>query len=461
MARNAFYSLAAAALTALFILAASSPEAAARKKAKTVKEPVAAKVVTNDKGYYKDIFMDSGIGVTSRKDLPVARYLGLSMEAFISSATADLSAADTILQNELLVSSALDENGCLLYPDGAPRFRMVYMNGGNAMNLSRALKDAGRQVFVNFVHGGGSYLGSCAGAFFPTHYKLMDDGVKDYSPEYIGLWPGVVRNTLLTRTPTGVKIEPGSPLLKYFDFGGDMYVDSVFHNGGCHAVEDTLWPANGEVLARFDNSMITTKREFNNTPVIWSVKEKEEWGRVISCGSHPEGTNYGDRLQLMGAMVLYALEGNAPARVKGELVLGEPRVMDRSTRDCKPEFTKIGDKQYHHFTVEVPEGIDTLTVSLRSIKGFEDYEMYLMVNPGDFAFRENAKYMDISLKVDKDIVIPAPKPGKYYISVFCNTTVTAVETEKGVRYTGRVDVLNGVPYKLGVNLPVPVEEKKK
>ena len=461
MARNAFYSLAAAALTALFILAASSPEAAARKKAKAVKEPVAAKVVTNDKGYYKDIFMDSGIGVTSRKDLPVARYLGLSMEAFISSATADLSAADTILQNELLVSSALDENGCLLYPDGAPRFRMVYMNGGNAMNLSRALKDAGRQVFVNFVHGGGSYLGSCAGAFFPTHYKLMDDGVKDYSPEYIGLWPGVVRNTLLTRTPTGVKIEPGSPLLKYFDFGGDMYVDSVYHNGGCYAVEDTLWPANGEVLARFDNSMITTKREFNNTPVIWSVKEKEEWGRVISCGSHPEGTNYGDRLQLMGAMVLYALEGNAPARVKGELVLGEPRVMDRSTRDCKPEFTKIGDKQYHHFTVEVPEGIDTLTVSLRSIKGFEDYEMYLMVNPGDFAFRENAKYMDISLKVDKDIVIPAPKPGKYYISVFCNTTVTAVETEKGVRYTGRVDVLNGVPYKLGVNLPAPVEEKKK
>ena len=207
--------------------------------------------------------------------------------------------------------------------------------------------------------------------------------------------------------------------------------------------------------------MITTKREFNNTPVIWSVKEKEEWGRVISCGSHPEGTNYGDRLQLMGAMVLYALEGNAPARVKGELVLGEPRVMDRSTRDCKPEFTKIGDKQYHHFTVEVPEGIDTLTVSLRSIKGFEDYEMYLMVNPGDFAFRENAKYMDISLKVDKDIVIPAPKPGKYYISVFCNTTVTAVETDKGVRYTGRVDVLNGVPYKLGVNLPAPVEEKKK
>ena len=459
MARNGFYRIAAATLTALFILAAVSPEAIARKKAKVVKEPVAAKVVTNDKGYYKDIFMDSGIGVTSRMDLPAARFLGLQMEKFASSATADLSAADTILQNEMLVSSAMDENGCLLYPDGAPRFRMVYMNGGNAMNLSHALGDAGRQVFIDFIHGGGSYVGSCAGAFFPCHYKLMDDGVKDYSPEYIGIWPGVVRNTLLTRTPTGVRIEPGSALLNYFDFGGDMYVDEVFHNGGCHAVEDTLWPANGEVLARFDTSKIKTKREFDNKPVIWSVKEKEEWGRVVSCGSHPEGSNYGDRLQLMSAMVLYALDGNAPARVKGELVMGEPRVMDKSTRDKKPEFTKIGDKQYHHFTVEVPEGIDTLKVELRSVKGFSDYEMYLFANPDDFAFRENARYQDISLTGDKVLSIPAPKAGKYYISVFCNTTVTAVETPRGTRYTGRIDVLNGVPYIVGVNLP-PVEEKK-
>ena len=443
---------------ALFLLAGAT-EASARKKAVKKAEP-AVKVQTNDKVYYKDIFMDSGIGVTSRKDLPVARYLGLQMEAFISSASAELSATDTILQNELLVSSAVDENGCLLYPDGSPRFRMVYMNGGNAMNLSHALGDAGRQVFIDFVHAGGSYLGSCAGAFFPCHYKLMDDGVKDYSPEYIGIWPGVVRNTLLTRTPTGVKIEPGSALLKYYDFGGDMYVDSVFHNGGCHAVEDTLWPANGEVLASFDTSNIKTKREFNGKPVIWSVKEKEEWGRVISCGSHPEGVNYGDRLQLMGAMVKYAIEGNAPARVKGELTIGEPRLMNKGTRDADPAFTKIGDKQYHHFTVEVPEGIDTLKVELRSVRGFEDFEMYLFVNPDEFAFKENAKYMDISLNANKALIIPAPKPGKYYISVFCNTTVTAVETAWGVRYTGRLDVLNGVPYTVGVNLP-PVEEKKK
>ena len=35
-------------------------------------------------GYYKDIFMDSGIMLTSRTDLPVTELLGLSMEAFVS-----------------------------------------------------------------------------------------------------------------------------------------------------------------------------------------------------------------------------------------------------------------------------------------------------------------------------------------------------------------------------------------
>jgi hypothetical protein len=44
-----------------------------------------------------------------------------------------------------------------------------------------------------------------------------------------------------------------------------------------------------------------------------------------------------------------------------------------------------------------------------------------------------------------------PKPGKYYISVFCATTVTATTGKYGVEYSGRTDVLNGVPYTICVN----------
>ena len=437
---------------ALMLMPAGMPEAAARKRPKKNAEPVPVKVQTNDKGYYKDIWMDSGIGVSSRKDLPAARYLGLEIEALVTAPKKELSFVDTVVQNEVLLGNPLDENGILLYPDGAPRFRCIYMNGGNAQALSRPLGDRGRQIFKDFIHGGGSYVGSCAGAFFATQYKLMDDGVKDYGPNYIGIWPGVVRNSNVTDKRHGVRIEPGSPLLKYYDFGGDNYVAEVYHNGGCYGIVDTLWPAAGEVLARYDISMLDPqpKRKFDGTPVIWSVKEKEEWGRVISCGSHPEGATSGDRLHLMSAMLLYAMEGNAPAHTKGALVFGEPRRMDKATHDNDPAYTRIGDRQYHHFTVEVPAGIDTLNIQLSGVAAETDFDLYLFANPDDFAFRENARYQSISLGMKKNLAIPAPKPGTYYISVFCATTVTAIETDKGTRYMGRVDVLNGVPYEIKV-----------
>ena len=50
-------------------------------------------------GFYKDIFMDSGIYLTSRVDLPAARFLNMSMEEFVSTShkdtTTSLSAIDT------------------------------------------------------------------------------------------------------------------------------------------------------------------------------------------------------------------------------------------------------------------------------------------------------------------------------------------------------------------------------
>lgn len=445
--------MAAIAAVAFVLLAGATDAFAGKKKA--------APAATNDKGYYKDILMDSGIGLTSRVDLPAARYLNLQMETIIGANKKEAATAmDTLMQLQALAGSAMDENGMLLYPDGAPRFRMVYVNGGNAMIHSGSMGQAGRDAFIKFVQAGGSYVGTCAGAFFACRYKFMKGRVQDYSPEYIGLWPAVVQNTQLSNAYTGVKIEKNSPLLKYYDFGGDFYVDSVRHNGGCFCYVDSLFPKNGEILARYDLTGVKHKVEFDNTPVIWSVKEKEEWGRVVSCGSHPEGITSGDRLHLYSAMALYAMEGNAPARVKGALAFGEERRMTKGTKDNDPDFTKIGDKQYHHFTVDVPKGTDSLKVSLKSVKGYTNYDLYLFVSDADMAFKENAKWQDISLGVDKEIVIKTPKAGKYYISVFCNTTVDTIETAYGTQYTGRVDVLNGVPYTVGVNLPV-VEERKK
>ena len=90
--------------------------------------------------------------------------------------------------------------------------------------------------------------------------------------------------------------------------------------------------------------------------------------------------------------------------------------------------------------------VDTVKISLQSLKGWTDYDLYLAASYDGFAFLDSAAYEDISLGVDKVLAIPAPKAGKLYVSVFCGTTVEAVETKYGTTYEGRIDVLNGVPY---------------
>lgn len=66
---------------------------------------------TGSEGYYKDVFMDSGIRLTSKSDLPVTRYLDLTMERFISAVTKELTAVDTVLQYATFAGSPIDENG--------------------------------------------------------------------------------------------------------------------------------------------------------------------------------------------------------------------------------------------------------------------------------------------------------------------------------------------------------------
>ena len=84
------------------------------------------------RGYYKDIFMDGGISVSSRTTLPSATVLNLTMDYLTCSShkldgKSAYNAADSIFQLELLGGNAMDENGILLYPDGQPRFRMIFI----------------------------------------------------------------------------------------------------------------------------------------------------------------------------------------------------------------------------------------------------------------------------------------------------------------------------------------------
>ena len=411
----------------------------------------------NSCGYYKDVFMDSGIHMVDREDLPAVRFLGLSMETFKAAPyyPSELTITDTIIQTELMCGNPLDENGILLYPDGEPRFRMIYMNGGLATKHGNSLTPKGRENIRTFIENGGSYVGSCAGMFLASNGLYEED--KEYTPNksYLSIWPGTTHNTGLIDSYTSVKFPKDSPLLKYYDFGGDLMIDSLRHNNGGYAYygEGGIIPEGTEPLLRFvyDTVSVDAKtRHIHDQLCAWAYKKNEESGRVVITGSHPEGVAVGERLELMAAMMQYAMDGNGIEKIKGELIPGELREMNKSTADSDPLYTKIGDLQYHHFKVNVPANAKKLIISLKGYDNKEDFDLSLCAKEGEFAFHHNTDIKNVSLGCNKDLVIDAPKAGDWYISVRCENTVETRNGQYGTEYVTGKEVLNGVPYMIKV-----------
>jgi len=400
-------------------------------------------------GYYKDIFMNGGIKLTSRTDLPAARRLNLSIEHFITgkdTPESPLTHQDTILQRQLFSGYESDINGILLYPDGAPRFRMIYVNGGKATPHGTSLLESGRANIQAFVNNGGSYLGTCAGMFLASEaYASTPDSIKT-NPAYLGIWPGTAHTTRLAKTPTGHFVEKGASILKYYDFGGDMHIDSVYHNGGGFAFDVKGLPKGTEILTRYDYKPIIGKnRSIDKKISSWTWKRDENAGRIVLTGSHPESYTSGERLDLMSALIKLAIEGCGNPKVKGELLNGIPRDMVKSTNDNDPDYTMIGDMQYHHFTATIPKKVKKVKISL---KGDNRYNFNLYMRKKAPAFKQNADYMDISLGADKEIILENLSAGKWYIAVECTSTVDVIKSEWGEMYTGNLSILNGAPYSI-------------
>lgn len=393
-----------------------------------------------NQAFYKTMFLDSGIGLTSRKRLFASIHLGLSLEGMSFSSN-----EDEELQNRLIEGEPVDLNGRLLYPDGQPRYQLLFVNGGQSKIHGQSLTDQARNNMRAFYHHGGSYVGTCAGAFFASN---GDDIQPDY-PYYLHIWPQIAKRTHLSQTYTGFFIEPDSPLLDYYDFGGDLYVDSVRHNGGCYADEQ---PPGGEVLARYD---FPPEEDMHLQPATWAYKESEFTGRIVQIGSHPEEVSSGERLDFTEASILYAIDGRGNSTVKGVLQNGIRRDMMKTTLDDDPDFTMIGDLQCHHFMFYLPNEAVDVSVNLKSNA---DVDMTLMLNKETFAYRENAQYKSNGEGANCSLVFHELTPGLWFVGVQCNTTVTTTETDWGQEYSGRTDVLNGVPYSIKVNWTTPMQE---
>lgn len=419
-------------------------------------EPVRTDVV--EQGFYKDLFMDGGIRLTHRTSLPSAKELGLSMEFLATGAEVDdiATASDTTIQTAIMSQSADDENGVLLYPDGEPRFKMIYMNGGKSTSHATSLMEKGAKGIVRirtFFYNGGGYLGTCAGAFMTgTGY---DDKEQDY---YLRICTFKPKHTKVSADSMSMAVESNCPLLKYYDFGGDRYIENIYHNGGCYANEGLC--SGAQVLLRYSTAGHKNEaaRNVNGKISAWDFKKDIYSGRLCAIGSHPEGKTKGEQLDLMCAFEKYILDGMGIATIKDTLLNGKEVAMTKSTSQGDPAHTKIGDLQNHHFALWVPEGAKNVTITLQRQGGetYEDCELNLYVKKGSFAFKtEKLDAAVIGTEDYKATTFPAPEKGLYYVCVNCATTVESAKTsysnENGktgyyYKYSGHTEVLNGVPY---------------
>jgi glutamine amidotransferase-like uncharacterized protein len=435
-------------LTALCLLSTTDIKAANKE---TKRERARAEVLARSRGFYKEVFMDGGVALTSRYFLPATRFLGVKMDYFASASTKKLSQKDTLIQNNIFCVSEMDTNGWLLYPDGSPRFRMIYVNGGKSGSHARSLGEEGRAAVQAYIAAGGSYVGTCAGAYIASEGSIRRDGKVRNADCYWGVWPGYAQSTRLSKSKTGMDIPKRSPLLRYFDFGGDRKVESVRHNGGCSAFDGKSkpLPAGTEPLARyiFDN---TDKVQIDGKLAVWAYKANEQSGRVVLCGSHPEGVSEGEQLEFMSAMMLYAMDGNPAPKVKGTLKEGEVREMNKHTEDIDPDYTRIGDRQYHHFELDVPRKCNKIIVKIEGYEGEKRFDLTLCAKQGELAYHDNTLHKSVARGFNKSLTINNPKAGKWFVSVFCENTVSVYTNSYGTYYRGRTSVLNGVPYKISV-----------
>ncbi len=403
---------------------------------------------TGTEGYYKDILVDAGIYIADRPSylLPAVDYLGVANE-YLLLARNDPTEEDYAIQNKVFIGDANDNNGRLLYPDGEPRFRLLYVNGGSSTSHGGSLSENGRQRMRDFYYNGGSYSGSCAGAF------LCSTGTTSVpvKEEYLHIWPARCMSKSLTAY-VGMDIPSNSALLDYYDFGGDLYISEVRHHGGPCADENNsiYWAEGTEILSIFDYP----PHDYHNKVNTWAYKKDANSGRLAVIASHPEivtdgmptdtaeSVSYGEQRDYTAAVWQYAMDGLGDPAVKAALQNGVIRVMnDNSTTG----YEKIGDKQYHHFTIQIPSGMK-LTITLDGLDDVNDLDLF--ARKDDFALRGESGLYETgnTSSPDETLTINDPCAGTWYIGVKGVNTVSTTLMSWGQDYTGNLGLLNGVAY---------------
>lgn len=469
------------------------------------------------RGFYKSLFMDGGYALNhiyKVSQVPAIPLLGIENDYEY------IGGQDTVIQYRLMVRGSKadggkwdDPNGVLLYPDGAPRFRVIYVNGGESKKHGRALTALGRQEINAFFNNGGSYVGTCAGSIIPTTYVKSGSKMTNYfegeKAFTFGLFPGAVEYGGLPqkdengkRPPVFTHLEQEAPYLSDLPYFRDELRDGRalyvrHHNGNVlpriamndipgverlmkfQAIEmEDSTELQGTEYDRFylplkkgksvlyknysrtETSKIpkalVKKGKFHNVigkTVLWAYKKNEHSGKMVVCGSHPEDVP--GHANLFAGMIAYAMDGN-----------GMPKVEDvnpGSTVNKTASDRAIGDRQYHHYRLKLTAGKTNVDIRLVSKNGVKECGGLVLslkrVDGGirkkeDLAWISDSEYVAFADGAKQSLSVSGLPAGEYAVSVFCPYSVKGEAVRDGgtnyYEYKDNLITQTGIQYILSV-----------
>lgn len=405
----------------------------------------------SQEGFYKQVLINGGPGVTG-PSTSLFEDIGLSYETL----SARNCPGDVDGFEKAVVGSEIDSNGMLLYPDGAPRFRMMTTGGaeddswdetcsvmtpvgnyyGGAETNYHSLSaynpylpgSNGAAQIRTFFDNGGSFTGFCAGAFLADSDRLNLYGGRMIQEE-----------GQITRT---MGMSSNSPLSAYTN----VTSAPVANIGGGYLNWSDI-PDGTEILA-----------SAGPRTGIWAYKGDDMSGRMVITGHHPEIGSNENAHQFAKAMFAYAIDGNGDAAVyKGTLATGQPRLMNKRTQQRDPDYTRIGDKQYHHFIVNVPSnhsGRLTLDVTqLIAENGGDLFQFNLYARKGTAAAFDSTTDIQTTFNSETgSLCIPLSGGAQTWrVSVECADTVQVRSGRDWPFYSGKTQVLNGLAYSISAD----------
>lgn len=367
-------------------------------------------------GFYKDVFQDEGTNINGGNLEIDCAYIGYSQE--------HLNTEDKTFQATIMIKNTNDANGYFLYPDGQPRFAIMYYHGGNMTHATDLGAEGIKLVRAQYFNGGCQF-GSCAGS-----YMLASN------PSWFNIWPGKMNGPNISSTPIDAIIHPGSYLIGINNFKEGDIITGVYHNNGGSV--DTAKAPKGTTFGSMHNS--GTLKGYGE---LWSWKDNDTTGRVVGITGHPEGSSKQDQVRYISAVMLYLSKYFGKPRIKHTLNNGQTITMDKKWEDNAPLNAMIGDKQYHHFMLGCKEASNVKI----TVTGKEGFDFHLFVAKDSAAFKQKALYCDTGAGAVKTLSIPKLESGTWYVGVKLNTTVTADTAATGFpSYSGKLEVLNGISY---------------